>query len=90
MRRLLAVGLLCGCGSVGETKVDGAVVDGKGMDGQFDGAVPPACNLTAPFGTPTPVPGVNSNSTDEWGWLSADGLTMYFDSVATGQSDYNL
>lgn len=91
MRALFAVVVaVCGCGSVGETHLDGAVADSKAIDGHPDGAVPPPCNLTAPFGTPTPVAGVNSNSTDEWGWISADGKTIYFDSVATGQSDYNL
>src|SRR6478672_5186137 len=90
MRSLLTVVVVCGCGSVGETHLDGAVSDGKGIDGQFDGAVPSPCNLTAPFGTPTQVPGVNSNSTDEWGWISDDGKTIYFDSVASGGSDYNI
>ena len=90
MRRLISVMLMCGCGHVDGAKVDGAVADSKSIDAPIDGAVPPACNLTAPFGTPTQVAGVNSNSTDEWGWLSADGKTIYFDSVATGGSDYNL
>lgn len=90
MRRLIYLVLVCGCGSVDGAKVDGAVVDGNVIDGQFDGAVPSPCNLSAPFGTPTAVAGVNSNSTDEWGWISADGKTIYFDSVASGGSDYNL
>jgi Tol biopolymer transport system component len=90
MRRLISLVLVCGCGSVDGAKVDGAVADGKVIDGPFDGAVPSPCNLSAPFGTPTPVAGVNSNSTDEWGWISADGKTLYFDSVASGGSDYNL
>lgn len=90
MRRLIYVLLISGCGSVSEKSPDAAGMGSGGFDAQFDGPAPPACNLTAPFGTPTPVAGVNSNSTDEWGWLSADGLTIYFDSVASGGSDYNL
>lgn len=90
MYRLLTVVLVCGCNSASETSHPDGSVDGKGIDGQFDGAVPTACNLTAPFGTPTPVPGVNSSSEDQWGWVSADGLTIYFDSVTSGQGDYNI
>jgi Tol biopolymer transport system component len=90
MRRLVAIVLLAGCGSVGETKVDGAVADSKGSDGKLDGAVPAACNLTAPFGTPVQVGGVNSSSTDVWGWLSPDLLTIHFASSASGTSDRNI
>jgi Tol biopolymer transport system component len=91
MRRLISVVLLCGCGSVGETKVDGAVVvDGTGSDVQLDGAVPPACNLTAPFGTPAQVAGVNTSAPDVWGWLSPDLLTIHFASSASGTSERNI
>lgn len=87
MRRLLAVVLVCGCGSVDEKRHLDAGVDAAkpGVD-----AAQPACNLTAPFGTPMNIGGVNTSSTESWGWLSADGLTIYFTSTPSGLADYNI
>lgn len=91
MRGLLVVVLAGGCGSVSGKDIDAAVGNDTGAhDVLLIDSPPPACNLSAAFGTPVNVGGVNSNSTDDWGWLSADALTIYFTSAATSSSDLNI
>lgn len=87
MRRFLALAFVFGCGSADDKKHLDAAVDAPkpGAD-----AAQPACNLTAPFGTPVNVGGVNTSSTESWGWLSADGLTIYFTSTPSGLTDFNI
>jgi hypothetical protein len=41
-------------------------------------APPPRCDLTRPFGPPTPVPGINTAAEENGGWLSPDELRIYF------------
>jgi len=91
MRGLVVIVLACGCGSVSGKNPDAAVGNDTGAhDVLLIDSPPPACNLSAAFGTPVNVGGVNSNSTDDWGWLSADGLTIYFASAATNSSDLDI
>lgn len=47
------------------------------LDAAIDG-VPPRCDTSRPFGTPTPVPGINTANEENGGWLSADELRIYF------------
>jgi hypothetical protein len=44
-------------------------------------------SIGEPFGTPTPVPGINSRFRDDDPWLSPDGHTLYFTSTATGNQE---
>lgn len=88
--RSVCLVLLCGCGSVADKQIDAAVHHDSGIDVEFDGPAPPACQLTAPFGTPVNVGGVNTNSTDEWGWITPDGLTIYLTSAATSSSNLDI
>jgi Tol biopolymer transport system component len=37
-----------------------------------------------PFGTPRPVPGVNTTSDEKWPSVTADGLSMYIESTVNG------
>jgi len=41
-------------------------------------AVPLRCDLTGPFGTPVPVPGINTTAEENGAWLSVDELRIYF------------
>jgi Tol biopolymer transport system component len=92
MRLLGLVIALTACGSVSTKTPDASVHDAPNPDvatGSGD-APQAACDVTKPFGTITNLAGVNSNSVDEWGWLSADQLMVYFTSAATNSSDLNL
>jgi WD40-like Beta Propeller Repeat len=70
--------LVCGCGSVSNNQMDGASVDG------MNDASPPRCNLSAPFGAPTPISSVNTVANDSSGHLSSDRLALYFVSERGG------
>jgi hypothetical protein len=56
--------------------------DGGDPDGSIDGAVP-----LGPWGMPTPVPGVNTGSTEEDATFSADRLQIVFMSNRDGNRD---
>jgi len=43
-------------------------------------APPPPCNLSAPFGTPTPLSTLNTSKYEAQAELSPDALTVYFES----------
>jgi hypothetical protein len=55
-------------------------VDGRLADAESDAVDAPAprCDLSKPFGTPVPVPGVNTASEETGGWISRDELRIYF------------
>jgi hypothetical protein len=91
MRRISLVIALTACGSVSGKNPDaGTTHDAPNADSHGTDAVAPPCDVTKPFSTLVNLAGVNSNSTDDWGWFSADELTIYFSSAATNSSDLNL
>jgi hypothetical protein len=75
MRWVVAVLGLAACGS-----------SGKQPDASFDAA--PRCNPSAPFGTPAPVGGLDTNLDEQGARLTPDELTVVFArSRANGTSD---
>jgi Tol biopolymer transport system component len=55
------------------------------MDAAIDG---PSyrCDLEAPFSAAVPVPGINTTSEENGGWISSDGLRLYYALGAGGLS----
>ena len=47
-------------------------------------------NTSSSFGSPSLLPGVNDDALNEAGGLSADGLTLYFDSTRPGLGSHDL
>lgn len=91
MRLLGCVLVLTACGSVSGKTPDASVHDAVNPDSHRSSDAPPAaCDVTKPFGTITNLAGVNSNSVDDWGWLSPDELTIYFTSAATNSSNLDF
>jgi Tol biopolymer transport system component len=74
--RVLTTSLTIGCGSGDAADRDAAMNDSLQADIPSDAA--PACDVTKPFGTPSPVEGINTIHPDTWGWQTADKLTIYF------------
>jgi hypothetical protein len=48
-------------------------------------APPSPCNLSAPFGTPVQVPGVNTSEAEESAWLMPDKLTIFYTSGTSNE-----
>jgi hypothetical protein len=48
------------------------------------------CDVTKPFGAPVLVQGVNTPDDDRPGWLSGDGLTLYFARAPAGSTAFDL
>jgi hypothetical protein len=71
-------------GSEATTGDGGDAAKDAAGDGAFDAAkdatdaTPPPCNLSAPFGTPTPVGALNTTMIDTGAALSPDELTVFF------------
>ncbi|HUS30433.1 MAG TPA: hypothetical protein VMZ53_18115 [Kofleriaceae bacterium] len=76
--------LLCACGSVASEKQDAApAVDSKVIDAAPD-TTGPRCDPTKAFANLAPLANVNSASSELWGRMSADELTLYFGSNRAG------
>jgi hypothetical protein len=95
---MLVAGLAVACGSVKDPpvgqdaspSVDAAVDDGAMVDAAIDGP-PPACDLTKPFGTPMPVPGIHDPlGNDVHASLTADELNIYFASDRTDHTNFHI
>ncbi|MEZ4367331.1 MAG: hypothetical protein R2939_13755 [Kofleriaceae bacterium] len=93
MRAAWIVVLACGCGRLGFDPGGGGGNDGggllddgarrdatSGLDASIDGG---PCVL-GPWGTPTPLPGVNTADDELGPWLSADRRELFFSSDRTG------
>jgi hypothetical protein len=95
---LVAGLVVSGCGSVksdsagdASPSVDAAVDDGAMADAAIDGPPPPPCDLTKPFGTPMPVPGIHDPlGNDVHASLTADELTIYFASDREDHVNYHI
>ena len=72
-----------GGGGTADAAAGGAGGGDAGADAS-DGAIPPACDLTKPFSTPTAVASFNSAQSDDGLWISDNGLTAYISSSRTG------
>jgi len=77
---VIMIGLAAGCGGVSAQDPDAAI----DAPAEIDGDVQPACDLDQPFGAPQLVANVNSDVFDAEGYLSSDGLTLYFASNRAG------
>jgi hypothetical protein len=75
---------LCGCGSVSSNRLDAAGIDSS------DGTTSTRCDVTNPFGPPVSVDGVNTDSNEKGGWLSADQRTIYFMRAVVGGPSADL
>lgn len=101
----LALTLVAACGSVStkappmvspDAPAGSSASPDAATDAAVDGAVAmldapagPPCDRSKPFGAPVNVAGPNSSGSEMWGWLSPDGLTIYFDRMV-GQGDYDI
>jgi hypothetical protein len=61
-----------------------ATVDVLRSDTAVVDTIPPRCDVTKPFGAPTPLASVNTAGEEVGAWLSRDGLRLYFTRSTSG------
>lgn len=91
MKMYLGVAFVLGCGSVGSNPDAPVGLDTRTSDSSMiDAPPPPPCDLTKPFGSLTPVAGVNTAQGEAAGWFSADLKTIYYASSINANADRNI
>jgi WD40-like Beta Propeller Repeat len=87
MRRVwlgLGVAAVLGCGRV---RFDARVPDGDLGTSDGDGATSSACSTFGPWGAPSRLDALDLGGNEAGGQISPDGLTLWFDTDATGGGD---
>jgi len=85
-----AAGPLTAVNTSGDERGGSISSDGRALffhssrTGSYDLYVATRANVSAPFGTPTGVAGLNTTDADQQPFISADGASLYFDRTPTG------
>ena len=93
---MLVAGLAVACEPVKPLDLDAspgadAPTDDAMVDAAIDGPPPPPCDVTKPFGTPMPVPGIDDGaSNDVHASLTPDELVIYFASDREDHSFFHI